>query len=79
MRGKSMLAVSCVAVMAVTGVISVSESFADVSRVDVIGDLRETVAQSDSMKAQGERGRVDVVESAGSEGTVYPYTKLMSR
>jgi hypothetical protein len=79
MRGKSMLVVACVAVMAVTGVVSVSESFAAVSRVDVIGDLRETVAQSDSMKAQGERVRVDVIESVGSEGTVYPYIKPISR
>jgi hypothetical protein len=79
MRGKSMLAVAFLVVMAVTGVVSASDSFAGASRVDVIGDLRETVAQSDSMKAQGERVRVDVIENIGSEGAVYPYTKPMSR
>ena len=79
MRGKSMLAVAFLAVMAVTGVVRASDSFAGASRVDVIGDLRETVVQVDSMKAQGERVRVDVIENVGSEGAVYLYTKPMSR
>ena len=77
MRGKNKLAVAFLVVMAVIGVVRASDSFADVSRVDVIGDLRETVAQSDSMKVQGVR--VDVIERIGSEGAVYSYTKPMSR
>jgi hypothetical protein len=47
--------------------------------VDVIGTLNERVAQLDSMKARGEWIRVDVIGSIGSEGSVYPYTKPMSR
>jgi hypothetical protein len=78
-RAKSGWVAGVFPVMAVTGVVSASESFADVSRVDVIGHLRETVAQSDSMKAQGERVRVDVIENIGAEGAVYSYTKPMSR
>lgn len=79
MRAKSMLRVGFLAVMAVTGVVNTSDCFADARRVDVIGSLQETVVQSDGMKGQGDKVRVDVIERIGSEGAVYPYTKPMSR
>lgn len=79
MRAQCVLTVGFMAVMVLTGVVNASESFADARRVDVIGSLQETVAQTDGMKSQGDRVRVDVIERVGSEGVVYPYTKPMSR
>lgn len=79
MRQKGMLMIGFMAVMAVTGATNVPKSFAsDAHRVDVIDALHATVAQVDSVKAGSERMRVDVIESIGSEGPGYPYTKPMS-
>ena len=79
MRARGRKLVGFLAVIAVTASVNTSDSFADGYRVDVIGDLGGTVVQSDSMKAQGNRVRVDVTERIGSGGAVYPYTKPMSR
>lgn len=79
MRKKSGWVAGVFVVMAVTGVVSASASFVDVSRVDVIGDFRETVAQLDGIKAQGERARVDMIDNIGPEGAVYSYTKPTNR
>lgn len=79
MRAKGMLMVGFLAVMAVTAAVNTSDSFADVHRVDVIGNLGATVLQSDSMKVQGNRVRVDVIERIGSGGAVYPYTAPINR
>ena len=66
-------------IIAATGLFVTSNGFAAdaYQRVDVIGTLNERVAQLDSMKARGERVRVDVIGSIGSEGPVYPYTTSM--
>lgn len=79
MRAKGMLMIGFLAVMAVTAAVNTSDSFADVHRVDVIGNLGGTVLQSDSMKVQGNRVRVDVIERIGSGGAVYPYTAPINR
>lgn len=75
-----MLTVGFLSLVAATGVVNVSDSFAvDSRRVDVIGTLNEKVAQLDSNK-DGDHGmRVDVIGSIGSEGPAYPYTKPMGR
>jgi hypothetical protein len=78
MRVNSMLVVGFFAVMAVMGDVTASESFFDARRVDVIGNLRGTVVQSDSTKAGGTSMRVDVIGRIGSEGPAYSYTKPMS-
>lgn len=79
MRAKGMLMIGFLAVMAVTGATHASHSFAsDAHRVDVIDALHEAVAQVDSMKTHNQKTRVEVIETIGSEGTVYPYTKPMS-
>ena len=79
MRVKGISIVGFLAVTAVTGVTNASDGFAsDTHRVDVIDALHESVAQVDSMKARSQMKRVDVIETIGSEGAVYPYTKPMS-
>lgn len=79
MRGKGMVIVGFLTVMAGTGATTVPESFAsDAHRMDVIDALHETVAQVDSVKVGSERMRVDVIESLESEGPGYPYTKPIS-
>lgn len=79
MRANGMLVVGFLAVMAVTGAVNASDSVADARRVDVIGNLSGTVAQSDSTKAGVESMRVDVIGSIGSEGPAYPYARPMNR
>jgi hypothetical protein len=79
MRTRGRKLVGFLAVIVVTAVVNASDSFADAHRVDVIGNLGGTVVQSDGIKAQGNRVRVDVIERIGSGGAVYPYTKPMSR
>jgi hypothetical protein len=79
MRVKSMLTIGFMAIMATTGVVNTSDSFAlDAHRVDVIEDVHETVAQPDSVKPGVEWTRVDVIQSIGSEGPAYPYSRPMS-
>lgn len=79
MRVQGILMVGFLAVMAVTGATNTADSFAsDAYRVDVIDALHETVAQQDSVKTQNQKTRVDVIETIGSDGAVYPYTKPMS-
>lgn len=79
MRARGRKLTGFLAVIAVTAAVNTSDSFADAHRVDVIGNLGGTVVQSDSMKAQANRIRVDVIEGIGSGGAEYPYTKPMSR
>jgi hypothetical protein len=79
MRANGMLMLGFLAVMAVTGAVNASDSFADARRVDVIANLSGTVAQPDSTKAGGETMRVDVIGRIGSEGPAYPYTQPMNR
>jgi hypothetical protein len=80
MNEKSMLTVGFLSLMAATAVGIASDSFAaDARRMDVIETLNETVAQLDSMKAEGESMRVDVISRIGSEGPVYPYARPMNR
>ena len=65
--------------IAATGVIVASNGLSsEARRVDVIETLHETVAQLDSMQAKDQPMRVDVIESIGAKGTVYPYTKSLS-
>jgi len=79
MRVKSIVTVGFLSLVATAAVVNVSDSFAASShRVDVIETPNETVAQLDSNKDGGERMRVDVIGSIGSEGPVYPYSKPMS-
>lgn len=78
MRVRRMVRVGFLAVMAVTGIVSTSESFADGRRVDVIGSPREAAAQADSVKAGTERTRVDVIGNLGSERARYPYVNPTS-
>lgn len=79
MRARGRKLIGFLAVIAVTAAVNTSDSFADAHRVDVIGNPDGAVVQSDGMKAQGNRVRVDVIERIGSGGAVYPYTKPMSR
>lgn len=79
MRARGRKLVGFLAVMAAIGFGNTSDSFADAHRVDVIGNPGGTVAQSDSMKAQGNRVRVDVIERIESGGAVYPYTAPINR
>ncbi|UVT15659.1 MAG: hypothetical protein H8K04_17935 [Nitrospira sp.] len=74
MRGMCSVAVGMVALLAVTGIVSAPESFADSHRVDIIETLKGTATQSDS-NPQGQQGRVDVIQSSGSGGTQYAYAK----
>lgn len=67
------------AVIAITAAVNTSDSFAGAHRVDVIGNPGGTVVQSDSMKVQGNKVRVDVIERIGSGGAVYPYTMPINR
>lgn len=79
MRVESMLSVGFLSIVIATGIGNVPDGFAsDKHRVDVIDALHERVAQLDSMKTQSQKTRVDVIETIGSEGAVYPYTKPMS-
>lgn len=80
MRVTSLLTVGFLTLVAATGVVHVSDSFAtDARRVDVVGTLNEKVAQLDSKAAGGDGMRVDVIGHVGSEGPAYPYTKPASR
>ena len=79
MRARGRKLVGFLAVIAVTASVNTSDSFADAYRVDVIGDLGGTVAQSDSMKARGESMRVDVIARIVSEGPTYSYSQPMNR
>ncbi len=79
MRGRGGKLVGFLAVIAVTAAVNTSDSFADAHRVDVIGNLGRTVAQSDSLKAGGKSMRVDVIGSIGSEGSTYSYSQPMNR
>jgi len=87
MSAKSVFKMGFLSMIAVTGLFAASNGFAADAhqRVDVIGTLNEREAQLDSMKARGEWIRVDVIgtihekEVKVSEGSVYPYTKPMSR
>ena len=77
MRGMCSVAVGFLALLAVTGVVSAPESFADSHRVDVIETLKGKVVQADS-NPQGQQGRVDLIQSSGSGGTQYTYSKPMN-
>jgi len=79
MRARGRKLVGFLAVIAVTAAVNASDSFADAHRVDVIGNPGGTVVQSDSMKVQGNKVRVDVIERIGFGGAAYPYTKPMNR
>lgn len=76
MRVKSMLTVGFLSLVAATGAVNVSESFAaDAQRVDVIDRLPAEGVQPDSTKTAGDKVmRVDVIDSIGSQGPVYPST-----
>lgn len=79
MRARGRKLVGFLVVMAAIGFGNTSDSFADAHRVDVIGNLSRTVAQSDSMKARGESMRVDVIARIVSEGPTYSYGQPMNR
>jgi hypothetical protein len=79
MRARGRKLVGFLAVMATIGFGSTSDSFAGAYRVDVIGNLGRTVAQSDSMKARGESMRVDVIARIVTEGPTYSYSQPLNR
>lgn len=76
MRAKSLLRTGFLSMLAATAVLTASAGFAAAAqRVDVIDSLPTAGVQSDSMKAAGDKMvRVDVIESIGSQGPVYPST-----
>jgi hypothetical protein len=75
MSVKSVLRMGFLSMLAATAALNASNSFAaGAQRVDVL-DSVPTGAQWDSMKAAGDQAmRVDVIESIGSDGAVYPST-----
>ena len=75
MRVKSMLTVGFLSLMTGMAAVSASESFAAAQRVDVIDDLPKEGVQWDSLKHTSDQSmRVDVIESIGDQGPVYPST-----
>ncbi len=81
MRGNSVLTIGFLAMMAATVGLNASTSLAaHPDRVDVIGTVKnETVAQVDSTHITARQSRrVDVIDSIGSKGPAYPYSRSMS-
>lgn len=80
MTTKSTLTIGFLAMVAASGVVSATDSFAlDAPRADFIETLNHKVAQLDSNKDGDQHMRVDVIGSIGSKGPAYPYTKPTSR
>ena len=78
MSAKSIVKMGFLAMIAATSVLGAVEGFAaDTRRVDVIGTIDETVAQLDSQlkPTEGKFMRVDVIDSIGSSGPLYVYSK----
>ena len=86
MRGKSTMTIGCMAIMAVTGVVNASGSFAaETNRVGVmderIGHGGSTYSSSqpdgagDCRLGAGERRKVDVIERIGTGGSTYSFTQ----
>ncbi len=76
MSAKRTYRIGFLSIVAATGVFAASNCFAtDAQRVDVIETLHEHAAQLDSIKTGNEVTRVDVIDSIGSGGPLYPYTK----
>ena len=78
MSAKSIVKMGFLAMIAATSVLGAVEGFAaDTRRVDVIGTIDETVAQLDSQlkPTEGKFMRVDVIDSIGSGGPLYVYSK----
>jgi hypothetical protein len=80
MTTKSTLRIGFFVMVAASGVVSATDSFAlDASRADLIETLNPKVAQLDSNKDGDQPKRVDVIGSIGSKGPAYTYTKPTSR
>jgi hypothetical protein len=81
MRMKSILTIGFLSMLATTGVMITTDSFAaHPGRVDVIGSLHDKTTQDDSAKTAESRSmRVDVVDKILHGGPSYPYIKPMNR
>ena len=78
MSAKNIVKMGFLAMIAATSVLGAVEGFAaDTRRVDVIGTIDETVAQLDSQlkPTEGKFMRGDVIDSIGSSGPLYVYSK----
>ena len=75
MRMKILLAVGFLSMVTASAAVSASNSFAASQRVDVIDHLPKKGVQLDSMTPTGDQSmRVDVIDSIGNQGPVYPST-----
>ena len=81
MRMKSILTIGFLSMLATTGVMITTDSFAaHPGRVDVIGNLHGKTTQQDSAKTtESPSMRVDVVDTIAHGGPSYPYIKPMNR
>jgi hypothetical protein len=81
MRMKSILTIGFLSMLATTGFVITTDSFAaHPGRVDVIGNLHEKTTQHDSARiTEGPSMRVYVVDSIAHGGPSYPYKKPINR
>jgi hypothetical protein len=81
MRMKTILTIGFLSMLATTGVMITTDSFAaHPGRVDVIGNLDDKTTQRDSAKPpESPSMRVDVVDTITHGGPSYTYIKPMNR
>jgi len=81
MRTKSILTIGFLSMLATTGVMITTDSFAaHPGRVDVIGNLHDKTTQLDSAKTtESPSMRVDVIDTITHGGPSYPYIMPVNR
>ena len=81
MRVKSLLTIGFLSMLATTGVMITTDSFAaHPGRVDVIGNLHDKTTQQDSAKTtESPSMRVDVIDTITHGGPSYPYIMPVNR